>query len=327
MFNAKSKMENYRVKFKIGPKKKLLFFFAITAIAGVFAGVVFAATNIDSTFRYAWNDVIGWIDFYSTNNLNVFGDRLEGYADSPIGFIAFNCNTTPNGNICAGPAGNWRTSNDGNGNLSGWAWSDAVGWISMTCNHTSDGTLAPYNVNNCVTSNYQVLISSATGDFSGWAWNDAIGWISFNCVNTGTSGCISPPGSNYKVKTSWQSGPVSAILDSSVFDTGINGGAVLNSVMWRGILPAGTSVKIQIASSNCSNGATNPPVCDTGAWAYIGPGGAGDSYYSANPVVSMPINFKYHNNHRYFKYRVFLYSDAGQTQTPTVEDVIINYSP
>lgn len=326
MFNVKSKMENYGVKFKIGLIKKLLFFSVIVVIAGFFAGVVFAVTNIDSTFRYAWNDVVGWIDFYSSNTVNVYADRLEGYANSSIGPIAFNCNSTPNGNICAGPAGNWRTINDGNGNLSGWAWSDAIGWISMTCNHTSDGTSASYNINTC-SNPYQVTISPSSGDFSGWAWNDNIGWISFNCANPGTNGCVSPPGSNYKIKTIWQSGPVSAILDSSVFDTGVNDGVVLNFVMWKGTLPVGTSVKIQIASSNCSNGATNPPACNSGTWTYVGPDGTSNTDYSASPLVSKPINFRYHNNYRYFRYRIFLYSDAGQTQTPAIEDVIINYSP
>ncbi len=324
MFNVKSKLGNYKsfnlARLLLAP---LIIFGGIIFIFSA----VYATTNIDSTARYAWNDVAGWLDFYSSETVNVYADRLEGYAESSMGQIVFNCNTTPNGNICAGPAGNWRTINDGNGNLSGWAWSDAIGWISMTCNHASDGTSAPYNVNNCGTSNYQVLISPSTGDFSGWAWNDNIGWISFNCANPGTNGCVSPPGSNYKVKTSWQSGPVSAILDSSVFDTGVNDGVVLNFVMWKGTLPVGTSIEIRIASSNCSNGATNPSACDSGTWTYIGPGGTGSSYYSAIPVVSMPINFKYHNNCRYFRYRISLYSDAGQTQTPEIEDVIINYSP
>ncbi len=60
-----------------------------------------AASNISSSDRWAWNDVIGWIDFKAApDNVNVFGNRLEGYAGSGVGPIALNCNSTPNGNIC-----------------------------------------------------------------------------------------------------------------------------------------------------------------------------------------------------------------------------------
>lgn len=288
-------------------------------------------TNISSVYRWAWNDLIGWLDFYSTDTVMVSGDRLEGYADSSIGYIAFNCNSTPIGNVCGSPAGNWGVINDGNGNLSGWAWNDGIGWISLTCNHTSDGTSAPNNTNTCAIANYQVTIDSSTGDFSGWAWNDIIGWISLNCDNLGIGNTCAPPlgsgNSTYKVRTTtWRAGAVSSSLVSSVFDTGISGGVAINSISWKGSLNNG-AVDFQLASSNCPNGATNPPPCDTGNWSYIGPDGTSDSYYSGSQNASIPINLKHHNNHRYLRYKIFLYSDVGQSQTPTVEDVIINYSP
>ncbi len=39
------------------------------------------------------------------------------------------------------------------------------------------------------------------------------------------------------------------------------------------------SHRLQIASSNCSNGATNPPTCDTGTWNYVGHDGSASSYF------------------------------------------------
>jgi hypothetical protein len=276
----------------------------------------FAATNIlaDNPPQYlhwAWNDTIGWIDFYSTNNVNIYSDRLEGYASSSVGFIALNCNSTPNGNICNPPTLNFKVSNDGSGNLSGWAWNDAIGWISF------DSATASSSYP------YQVTINPSTGEFSGWAWNDIVGWISFNCSNTNTCGT-----SDYKVKTNWNTVPATATLTSSIFDTGVSSGVAINTIMWQGNQPSGTSVKFQIASSNCSNGATNPPTCNTGSWTYRGPDGSNTTYYTpSGPGVPAKINLQYHNNHRYFRYKIFLYSDAGKTQSPRVDDVIINYSP
>lgn len=268
-----------------------------------------AATNIDSTYRYAWNDVIGWIDFYSTQTITVSSAQLAGYADSSVGYIALDCATSPNGDICS--TSNFKVSNDGNGYLSGWAWNDAIGWISFD----SATAGSPYL--------YQVTINPSNGEFSGWAWNDVVGWISFNCSNTNS--CST---SDYKVKTAWIGGPLTAELTSSIFDTGVSSGVALNTIMWQGNQPTGTSVKFQIASSNCSNGADNPPTCNSGSWTYRGPDGSNTTYYApTGPGVPIQINLKYHNNHRYFRYKIFLTSDAGRTQSPRVDDVIINYSP
>jgi len=276
-----------------------LFFFVSCLLPLV--SVSFAATNIDFTYRYAWNDNIGWIDFYSTNNVFVNPAQIKGYADSSVGYIALNCNTTPNGDICGGSTGVWRVYNDGSGNLTGWAWSDAIGWISFD----SASAGSPYT--------YQVSINPGTGDFYGWAWNDNIGWISFNCSNTSTCGT-----SNYKVSTGWYAGAVNGSLVSSIFDTQIIGGTAINTIMWQGSQPAGTTVKFQIASSNNSSG----------PWNYIGPDGSSSSYYvPAGPGSPVQINLQYHNNQRYFRYKIFLYSDAAQTASPRVDDVIINWSP
>lgn len=289
----------------------------ILAVALFFSGIIplaLASTNISpgNPHHWAWNDNIGWIDFYVTNNVNVYGDRLEGYATSSVGYIALNCNSTPNGNICGSYT--FKVSNDGNGNLTGWAWNDAIGWISF--DSATPGS--PYA--------YQVTINTSNGSFSGWAWNDIIGWISFNCNNSGIGDTCGV--SNYDVKTDWRNQSASADLTSSVFDTGVSAGVTLNSIMWQGNKPSGTNVKFQIASSNCSNGATNPPTCSTGSWSYLGPDGSGSTYYTPSDAnVPVPINLAQHNNKRYFRYRIFMESDAGQSASPRVDDVIINWSP
>lgn len=119
------------------------------------------------------------------------------------------------------------------------------------------------------------------------------------------------------------------ILWSSVYDTGDANGVALNSVIWVGSQPAGTSVRFQFASSNCSNGKTNPPACnDTGDWTYRGPGGTDTSYYiPTGSGVPARINLAYHNNHRYFRHKIYLLSDAAPSVGPRVDDVIISWSP
>lgn len=203
---------------------------------------VLAATNISSgaNEHWAWSESIGWIDFYSTDNVNVSASGINGYANSSAGYIAFDCATSPNGNICA--TSNFKVSNDGAGNLSGFAWNESIGWISFYCGNFVGG---------CLNSNYQVVIDGS-GNFSGWAWNESIGWISFNCNNSGIGNTCAT--SNYKVKTSWVATSLTGSLLSSIVDTGVSGGAAFNSIMWKGSQPVGTAVKFQFASANQATG-------------------------------------------------------------------------
>lgn len=291
----------------------------------------FADTNIESFDRWAWSDTIGWIDFYYFQNVNISDSELNGYASSSVGPISLNCDSTPNGNICG--ASNFKVSNDGSGNLAGWAYNDAIGWISF-CGNALGGSTLSGSVWICPASpTYQVLINSETGDFSGWAWNDFAGWISFNCGNTGTCGTAS-----YKNNTSWRPGgpppppllPVaSGTLISSTYETSYYSveGAALNSIMWQGTLGSLSAVKFQVASSNCSNGATNYPLCNSGNWSYLGSLGTASSYYStAGPDVPVRLRLQDHNNKRYFRYKIFMDIGEGGT-SPTVQDVIMNWSP
>lgn len=264
-----------------------------------------AATNISatSTSHWAWNDAIGWIDFFNTNMITVSSQNLTGYASSSAGDVSLDCHTTSIGSICA--SSNYQVLNDGSGVLSGWAWNDQYGWISFNCSNNA----------GCGTSNYSVSIDSA-GNFQGFAWNDAVGWIDFNCDNN-------PPGntcasSNYYVQTSWVSNSATGTLDSTTFDTGVASGAQLNSVLWQGNLPAGTTVKFQFAVSNASSG----------PWNYTGSDGTANTYYTPSaPGTSLRLDYSRYNNFRYFRYRVTLVSNTTQTLTPRVDDIIVNWSP
>lgn len=274
---------------------------AIKVILSGGGGGGLATPNIDGTEpnHWAWNDIIGWIDFgYAAGGVGVNNDKLFGYASSSIGLIAFDCATTPNGDICAGAGGNWKVSNVGSA-LKGWAYNDAIGWISFD------------SVSATSSTSYGVSILG-DGSLSGYAWNDAIGWISFNCANAGT---CAPGGYDYRVKTSWVATPDSGSLTSPIFDLGKS--AVVNSVIWKGLANGG-SVRFQVAASGVSNPAS---------WNYKGPDGtSGTTYNTGGPDVSTVVSPRDFSNVRYIRYKVFIDSDAGRTNSPEVRDIILSYS-
>lgn len=305
---------------------------ALVLLLGLLAALrAQAATNISatSTEHSAWDDTEGWWDFYNTDSVTVYGTRLTGYASSSVGDMSLDCATTASGNICGssnygvcngpGPHNTDGTcsAGDASGDLTGFAWNDTIGWISFNCDQSTQG-----GSNGCGTSDYGVSID-ANGNFNGYAWNDIAGWISFNCANAGTCGT-----SNYKVNTSWRATSTYAYVESSVFDTQRSGGGVLQSIIWQGTQPADTSVDFQIATSSSPSG----------PWTFYGPGGTALFYYGAEcpfAGTSIPSGAgpdkaicvdKNVGAARYLRYKVRLRSNLLQTQTPTVEDIVLIWS-
>ncbi len=316
--------------------QKILIVGIIGLLLGIYSGFSFfnakAETNISSsaTERYAWEDVDGWWDFYSTNSVMVWGTFVEGYASSSVGDISLDCATSPLGNICStsnygicnGP-GPHNTdgscpNGDASGILSGYAWNDTIGWISFNCDGSTHG-----GTNQCALSNYKVDIDS-DGNFTGYAWNDIVGWVNFNCSNS--SSCAT---SNFKVNTAWRATSSVGYLESSIFDTQTTAGALLNSIIWQGTASGETCVDFQIAASNATSG----------PWNYIGPSGDSLTYYGASCLAAprggvgcaeqnIPacVNRSDFVGYRYLRYKVRLTSNLIQTETPNVNDVILNWS-
>ena len=275
---------------------------SLAVMMNVSSTIIATGTNISSNVyqHWAWNDSIGWINFYSSGNILVTSPSLSGYADSIVGDISLDCHTTRIGNICG--TSSYQTLNDGTGNLSGWGWNDAIGWISFNCS----------NNGGCGTSNYRVYVDSS-GNFQGYAWNDLVGWIDFNCDNV-VGACST---SNYEVSASWFATSSVGYIDSTTFDTKSTGGAQLNSLLWQGSLPAGTSIGFQFAVSNSSGG----------PWNFQGPDGTSSSSYAGLPGTPIPLGYSQFSGFRYFRYRTTLTSDITQVYTPVVNKIIVNWSP
>ncbi len=279
----------------------------------------FASSNVSSSAsgHWAWNDEIGWIDFNpggtGAGNVNVTAANLEGYASSSAGPISFNCDATNPSGISKCGASNYSVTNDGMGDLGGWAWNDNIGWISFFWGNESavpSSTLS-FTCNISANPSHCGVWIDGTGAFNGWAWNDVVGWIDFNCGNSEKSMCGT---SRFGVVTSWFATSTTGTLDSKTFDTGVANGAQLNSFMWKGKLNtlSNSAVAFEFAVSNSSSG----------PWNYSSPPcvalGSGVPYSLANyPSLSG----------RYFRYRIILTTNTTQTISPEVDDVIVNWSP
>lgn len=101
-------------------------------------------------------------------------------------------------------------------------------------------------------------------------------------------------------------------LESSTFDTG-SALVAYNWISWSGSQPANTSIRFQLATSNNSNG----------PWNFLGPDATAASYYTQ--AAKEFINYNQHLNQRYFRYKLFLDSQAN-SQAPILEEVTISYS-
>ena len=122
--------------------------------------------TIDTTFKYAWGENMGWINFGCEEcDVSITDSGIGGYAwSSQYGWI--NLNPTTSG-----------ITNDGEGTLSGSAWSSNLGWIDFS----------------------GVTINSS-GEFLGYATVESdSSQINFNCINGNSCGSA-----NFKIQTDWR---------------------------------------------------------------------------------------------------------------------------
>jgi len=159
--------------------KNLIFIFAIGILILPKCFVLASDTDggINSTYRYAWSENAGWIDFGTAEgSVHITDTNLTGYAwGENIGWISLNCSNT---NSCSTVS--YGVANNEEGLLSGYAWSENAGWINFK----------PENGGVSIDAN---------GDFSGYAWGENIGWIVFNCSTTNSCATV-----NYKINTDWR---------------------------------------------------------------------------------------------------------------------------
>ena len=98
-------------------------------------------------------------------------------------------------------------------------------------------------------------------------------------------------------------------LTSSAYDTG--GASDFGNLSWTAAVPAGTTIKFQVATNN-----------DNATWVFKGPDGTTGTYYTSSGTGI----WSGHDSDRYIKYKAF-FSTTYTTVTPILNDVSINYSP
>ncbi|MCX6752459.1 MAG: peptidoglycan-binding domain-containing protein [Candidatus Nomurabacteria bacterium] len=122
-------------------KNTLVFVFMFGFFVPTFSLASNTNGTIDSTFRYAWGENIGFVDFGSSaGNVHITDSAISGsFYGENIGWIDLSTIT-----------------NNNEGVLSGYAWGENVGWVDFS----------------------KVTIGS-DGVFSGSAYNGNVGWITF----------------------------------------------------------------------------------------------------------------------------------------------------
>jgi len=196
---------------------KLLLFGGIFFLAFFSASLVKASdTNgtIDTTYKYAWGENIGWLNFGCDEcDVAITDDAITGYAwSSNLGWINLN------------PDNSAGVVNDGEGILSGSAWGSNLGWIDFS----------GVTINN-------------NGEFLGYATLESdSSQINFNCANAST--CAS---ADFKVKTDWR--PASSRSVGGGITSGSVARPSSTPPIFSPILPPSITVPIQTAIDNISD--------------------------------------------------------------------------
>lgn len=156
-------------KFYSARKTTFLRFFVVIFFIFSSTNYVFASATqgtIDGTYKYAWGENIGWLNFGCDKcNVSVTDTGLSGYAWSrQYGWI--NLNPSNSG-----------VQNNAEGTFTGYAWSSNLGWI-----------------------NFSGVTINSSGEFLGYATiKSDNSRINFNCVNANSCGSA-----DFKVKTDWR---------------------------------------------------------------------------------------------------------------------------
>jgi len=102
----------------------------------------------------------------------------------------------------------------------------------------------------------------------------------------------------------------SGTLTSSAYDAG--SAADFGTISWTATVPAGTSVKFQLASNT-----------DNSTWSFVGPDGASGTYYTSSGGQAV---WSGHDGDRYIKYKAYL-ATADTAKTPGLHDISITCAP
>jgi hypothetical protein len=131
----------------------------------------------------------------------------------------------------------------------------------------------------------------------------------------------------YKPVSCGVSYPPYGDLVSATYDSTANAdGAAYNSIMWKGKLGGASFDKGQVLFQMAASDSASGP------WNYVGglTCSASDWFSTVAGSPTQVNCFSALNNKRYFKYKIRICADdciLSGNSTPTVDDVVVNYSP
>lgn len=223
--------------------------------------------------------------------------------------------------------------------------------ISITVYHHASANPAPI-----VTENSESLVTDTTATLNGSAnpnGNQTTGWFRYSSTNPGS--CNDTFGTRAPGTGGTDLGSGSSVVSYSENISGLSadttyyfcaitensGGKGFGSIAQFTTTSAGATphkVKIRVAGSNCADGQIDGG-CSTGAWDSSTTCNPANNtcFYGADPAGICAIGTWYdlaqdepmnictnQNNYRYYKYVIRI---EGDTSTPRVEEVILNYAP
>lgn len=201
---------------------------------------------------------------------------------------------------------------------------------SMTMDINSSGQSKNFNFSNIASpSNFSFIYKDNSGIISPnsagvYGYNLNISQSGLTVSNLSVKAVLTH---RYKPACSGAGYKAHGELISAVYEPTANAdGPAYNSIMWKGKL-GGTNlegkVRFQIAVSPSS----------LGPWSYLGGDtcSANDWYETASPSEQIELNCPELNNKKYLRYKIQICSSAdcltSGTETPEVEEVIVNWSP
>jgi len=110
-----------------------------------------------------WGESIGWINLRTTHaDLKIGSNILVGWTwIENCGWVCLGEGNPMDGKRYSNSsAHDWGVNNDGQGKLSGYAWSEITGWISFRTGHSR-------------------VYLDESGQFYGCAWGENVGWMHF----------------------------------------------------------------------------------------------------------------------------------------------------
>lgn len=122
-----------------------------------------------------------------------------------------------------------------------------------------------------------------------------------------------------------QGGPDGSYLGPGIFESSIFDATTLatfNRFDANAIIPANTSIQYQVAIANAVSGS-----CTGANYVFVGPDTTSATYFATSSAIPLHTGGTgYVNPGRCMKYRAYL-STTDYNSTPTLTDILFNYSP